>query len=259
MSAFAFSYAHQRIVVAADSLAYIPDRVEVKPLGFISKVLPLPHLKAVLFTRGQYTIAACAMAQLLLAPGIMTIEGAAAALPDILQDETEVNASLNGIGDPESLFMLEAVLCGWSEAKRRMRVWQFFNYEGFKPHTEGDGHYQLHAWPPLPATHAPKLAPGMDTDARLVATMQALRSYFEDVSDANCGARVGGEILSTEITPHGMCQRVLHRFSDYEQTRHAAAAVLSRVERGDLDISRAVADGLAPMKEIAPDKQELAA
>jgi hypothetical protein len=66
--------------------------------------------------------------------------------------------------------------------------------------------------------------------------------------------RIGGEIIATEVTPRGLSQRVIHRFADYTQHLRAGVAVSARILRGDMDVSRAVADGLVPVTDMVdPD------
>jgi hypothetical protein len=249
MTAFAIDFRRDRVSVAGDTLGYAPDRTEVKPLGFIPKILPLPHLKAVLFSRGQYQILVSAAAQLFLSPQIMTTEDAAEALPGMLQAATHQYAEQQGIGDPYSVGLLEAALCGWSEAEQRMRIWQFLNYDGYAAQADSGSEYGVLSFPRLPAAYMPRVT-GDITDKHLVEVIQAAGRYFVDEPEANCGARVGGEVTRFEITPHGMAQRTIHRFPDYEQVRHASAAIAGRILRGDVDVSRVVADGLVPVADI---------
>jgi hypothetical protein len=256
MTAFAIDFQRDRVTVAGDTLGYAPDRTEVRPLGFIAKILPLPHLKAVLFSRGQYQILVTVAAQLFLSPQIMTIEDAAAALPDMLRAATDQYAEQHGIDDPASVGLLEAALCGWSEAEQRMRVFQFLNHDGYVAQDDGGAIYGVLSFPRLSGKYMPQIA-GAATDQQLVQVVQAAGRYFTDEPAVNCGARVGGEVVCFEITPHGMSQRTLHRFADYEQVRHASAAIAGRILRGEVDTSRIVADGLTPMTECveaAPGK-----
>jgi hypothetical protein len=234
--------------VAGDTLAYMPDRHEVRPLGFIQKVLPLPHLKAVLFSRGQYQILVTAYAGLLLIPQLIDIEDAAAALPAALQAATAWYCEQQGISeDPTSVGLLEAVLLGWSEREKRTRCWQFMNMRSYQAEDVGEC-YGMLAFPRIPAKyqHAVKGAP---TDRDLVRAVEAAGRYFVGEPEINCGARVGGEITCFDITPRGLTYRTLHKFADYEQTRHAAAAIVARIGRGELDIAGLVRDGLVPIDQ----------
>jgi hypothetical protein len=80
VTAFAIDFRRNRVIVAGDTLAYVPDRTEARPLGYFSKIFPVAHLKAVLFCRGQMQIGAAAALWLSLSPNINTIEDAAAEL-----------------------------------------------------------------------------------------------------------------------------------------------------------------------------------
>jgi hypothetical protein len=84
-----------------------------------------------------------------------------------------------------------------------------------------------------------------------VQIIQAAGRYFEDEPVINCGCRVGGEVLSVELTEHGITQRVLHRFENYDELRTASAAIVARIVRGDMDVDGIVAEGLVPITEVA--------
>ena len=86
MSAFAVDFRPDRLIVAGDTLGYAPDRAEARPLGFIPKVLPLPHLRGVMFARGMQIIPVRALAYLMLSPSLFTVEAVADALPAVLQE-----------------------------------------------------------------------------------------------------------------------------------------------------------------------------
>ena len=101
-------------------------------------------------------------------------------------------------------------------------------------------------FPQLPPRYMPSLD-GLTTDESLVAIIQAAGRLFADPTSQMRMARIGGEILATEITPTGMAQRTLYRFPDYAETMHAGAAVTRRIERGDLQVD--VAAGLVPISE----------
>jgi hypothetical protein len=90
MSAFSIQSGAKRAIIAADSLAYVPDRHEVKPLGFANKVLPLPHLKAALVSRGQYELLIRVWGHLMAAPDIATIDQAAERLPGLLRAASDL-------------------------------------------------------------------------------------------------------------------------------------------------------------------------
>lgn len=249
MTAFAIDFGRTRATVVSDSLAYMPDRHEVKPLGFIQKVMPIPHLKAVLFSRGQYEITARAWSALMIPLTVRTIEDAAAQLPEMFRQIADGYCIRQGIDDYRGVGLLEAVLLGWSAEKKRMRFWQFLNWRDFTAEGDDGAMYGVMAFPRLPATHMPRVGTTA-TDGQLVDVVKAIDRWFKDEPEINCGQRVGGEVLSVEITPKGMVQRVLHRFDSYETDRHAAAAVATRIERGDLDASRIVADGLVSVADM---------
>jgi hypothetical protein len=253
MSAFAIQFGAKRATIACDSLAYVPDRREVKPLGFISKVLVLPHLKAVLFSRGQYEVLVRAWCDLMAAPDVSTIEQAAERLPGMLRIASDAYCAEQGIDDYREVGLLEAFMFGWSPAKRRMRGWQYLNYSDYDSQEIGEAHYGNMTLPALPKAHAPATA-GKTADDGLVESVLAVGRYFEAEPAVNCGMRIGGEVIATNITPNGVSVRTLCRLPDYEQTRHASAAFTARITRGDLDTTGAVAAGLVPMTEIVDSR-----
>ena len=248
MTAYAIDFRKTRAVVASDTLSYAPDRREVVPLGFINKVLPFPHLKAVLFSRGQVQIIASVYAGLLTVPQILDLEDLVTALPASLRFATQAYAMAQGIEDPVNAGLLEVVLIGWSERHKRMRAFQFLNMREYIAEDAGEC-YGLLSFPRLPAEYQPK-AQGQATDRDLVRVIQAADKWFTDQPELNCGMRVGGEIVATNITPMGMSTRTIHRFADYDAVRHASAAIVQRIMRGDVDMSTAVRDGLVPVDEM---------
>jgi hypothetical protein len=251
MTAYAIDYRADKLTVASDTLGYLPDRREVKPLGFICKVLHLPQIRAVMFGRGQQWITTQAVAALSISAQILAIEDAAEALPDILRKLTKQYAAAVGLaGDPGQLALLEITLAGWSEDQKRMRLWQFASYEGYTAHNEEDRNYGgPHPWPLLPADFLPREAPSVSLERRMIATIKAIDSYFVAEPEMSHGQRVGGEIALTEVTEFGISHRIVHRFDNYEQTRHAAAAVMGRLNREDIDGLQAVRDGTLSTSE----------
>jgi hypothetical protein len=256
MTAFAIDFRKTRATVAADTLGYIPDLHEVRPIGFINKILPLPHLKAVLVARGQQQILVQAWAGLYLVPQMLDVEDAAGALPAMLQFSTQTYCVEQGIQeDPTGFGLLEVVLLGWSEREKRMRLWQFQNMQDYQPHDAGE-YYGLHILPTLPANYVPRVH-NPATDRDLVRAVEAAGRYFVDHPELCCGARVGGEVVCTDLTPRGLTHRTLHRFADYEATRHAVAAIVAGIGRGDLDVSTAVRDGLVPADQMVDSRTGL--
>lgn len=246
MTAFAIDFQPKRLTVASDTLGYAPHQREAKPLGFVTKVFPIPHLKSVMFGRGMLAIPVQAAVQLMLSPTLFTIEDAAAALSGILDKISVAYAKTEGIRDYTSVALLELILAGWNAAEGRMRIFQFLSYDRYAVQAD-EGRYGLTPFPLLPAHYMPRLQ-GPVTDAHLVEVIEAVGRYFIDEPEIACGARVGGEVMAIELTPEGMAQRTLHRFADYEETRNAAAAVCARIERGDLKVL--VADELVQMDRV---------
>ena len=121
MTSYALGYSRKKVVVASDTLAYVPDIREVKPLGFVSKVLAIPHLNAVLFSRGQYEICVRAWAALMIPPTAKSVEDAAAALPEMLRSISIAYCDEHDIGDYRDVCLLELAFIGFSPAKGRIR------------------------------------------------------------------------------------------------------------------------------------------
>lgn len=240
MTAFAIDFQPRRLTVAGDTLFYAPDRGEARPLGYASKIIPLPVMRAVLFARGMHAITVQAAAALMLDPSLLTIEDAAATLPNLLRQISDNYADQADIDDWRSVAMLELVLAGWSEHEGRMRLWQFTSYQDYAAQDDGGASYGVLPFPRLPAEYMPKASGSSDAD--LVAIITAAGRLFADHAAEMGSARVGGEVMKVDVTPDGIATRTLYRFEDYEQTRHAGAAVTARVLRGELQVD--VAEGL---------------
>lgn len=249
MTAFAIGYSKRKVSIASDTLAYVPDLREVKPLGFISKVLVIPHLNAVLFSRGQFELAVRAWAALSLPITAQTLEEAAAALPEMLRSISAAYCDEHDLGDYRATGLLELAFVGFSTAKNRMRLWQYMNYEDYATHETPAGWTGAVAWPSLPPAYMPAIA-GLPNDKHLLQIVQAVGRYFEAEPGTNCGQRVGGEVIVTEITPNGISSRIVHRFADYDAVRNTAAAVAGRYLRGDLSTDGVVRDGLVPVDSM---------
>jgi hypothetical protein len=234
LTAFIISRDTRRLLIASNTLAYSPDLTEPRPLGFAAKAIPIPHLRAALCSRGALQIGTSAAAHLALTPGVATYQDAIEALPEILTGLTTEYAEKQDIEAPEDLMLYEALFCGWNEATGRGEVTAFRNFERFEPIPD-DGRRGLSAIPDLPAAYVPKALAGAPIERQLVGLMQAMRRYFAEHPEVN-PALIGGEIVLTEITAQAVQSRIVHKFEDYEQCRHAAAAVWGRIGRGDLTV-----------------------
>lgn len=123
-----------------------------------------------------------------------------------------------------------------------MRLWLYNSYEGYQPQDDAGGFYgHLLSMPRLADRQLPREIGRLPVDKALIAAMQAERRLFAEHPEAVGGAIIGGEIVLSEITPQAVTQRVVHRFPDYAEMRHAAAAVAGRVLReGPPDISAGI-------------------
>ena len=243
MTAFSVWYQKDSLIVAGDTLAYTPDRVETRPMGFIDKIIPLPRFRAVIFSRGMYQIAARAALALMLDPRLVTIEDAAEALPAMLDCISEEYGDQQGIEDYTKLGVAEIMLAGFSETAGRTKLWQYLSFQRYDLQDASGAPYGVLAVPQM--SKACVQDTKLSIDERLVATIKNIGQHFKDTKDPAC---VGGEVNAVEITAAGMSFRTLHRFPDFEEMRHASAATLARVVRGDLRVS--VADGLVPIDEV---------
>jgi hypothetical protein len=247
MTAFALDFRRDRATVQCDTLAYIPHRTEVIPLGFSSKVIALPHLNAVLFGRGQMEIIVRVACELLLRPDtIGTLEKAAKRLPDKLANCTDGYAKQHGF-QAEGAGVLECILLGYSKTEKRMRFWQYLSTEDYEPQDDAGQFYGVLSMPRLPVM--PKL-PANPSAKELSRVIHACGKYFAAHPDINCGMRLGGEIVQHVITPAGISSKIIHRFADYEEMRVASAAICNRIEDGRMDVTNAVADGLVPRDQL---------
>lgn len=262
MTAFMVDIRQDRLTIASDTCGYIVG-AQVKPVGFASKVIAIPHLRAVLFGRGITWIGYRAAVDLMVSPQHQTIEAAAAALPAMLREITERYAAESGIEDHRELQIFEALFGGYSLRDRRAKLWGFYNYrDDYAPEEVPAGLHGTLALPPLPPEFKPPELDKLPLERRLIAGMQAQKRFaaalvtrpLRDGSTnpaAGCGKSIiGGEIIVTEATAAGVTSRSVARFADYDETAHASAAVAARVLRGDEIVD--VRDGLVHVDAMIP-------
>lgn len=247
MTAFCIDFHADRLTVAGDSLAYLPDRNEVRPLGYIPKVIPVTNLRAVIFARGIHLISVRAAAFLMLSPAVYSVEAAAEVLPEALRRISDEYAEQVGIENWPALGLAEVIFGGWSPAAGRIRLFSFASYQNYEPFADqGAADYGITAFPRLPAHYMPNLR-GLTTDESLVAVIKAAGRLFADPASGMAGARVGGEVIATTVTPTSTETRTLYRFEDFATDAAAGAAITARFERGDLPFD--MADALTPVSE----------
>jgi hypothetical protein len=241
VTAFAIKFYRDIVSIASDTLAYMPDKTQARPLGFVNKVIAFPHHRAALFGRGQIQIIGDAAAAITISPELFSIEDIAERLPATLAEASELYCVRHHLDDWHTLGLAEVVLAGWSETESRMRMWLFNSYDRYKAQDDAAGFYgQLMTMPRL-ANHERALDL-LPIDKALIAAMYAERKFFADYPQMVGGAMIGGEIVITEISPRTVSQRVAHRFPDYSEMRIAAAAVVGRILReGAPDISLGIA------------------
>jgi hypothetical protein len=245
MTAFVIDIRRDRLSVGSDTCGYLVGE-QIKPVGFVSKVAAIPHLRAVLFGRGITAIGYRAAFDVMVSPQHQTLEAAAAALPGILRQITETYADEQGIDDHRELQVFEAVFGGYSLRDKRAKLWTYYNYrDNYEVEEFPEGAVGTVIMPVLPPEFAlPPEAARLPLDKRMIAGMHAAKRYF----DSNGAAIVGGEINVTEATAAGVACRTIGRFADYAQTATASAAVAARYLRGEDDID--VRDGMVAVGDM---------
>jgi hypothetical protein len=140
LTGFVIDLRKDRLTVGSDTCSYVVGAT-IRPAGFTSKVIQLPHLRAVLFGRGIIEIGLRGAYALMLSPEVCTIADAAEVLPLRLREITAEYAEGTGIEDHRAVHIFEAVLAGYDAAQERMRLMTLYNYEG------EDG-YRVDEFPP---------------------------------------------------------------------------------------------------------------
>jgi hypothetical protein len=240
VTAFAIDWRPERLTIAADSAAFWPVRGKApRPVGTVTKMHAFPHLRAVLFSRGQHSVASAVAAMLAQDAQLQSVEAAAARLPEMLRLSVGCYAEAVGIADPGEYAMSEIYLAGWSAGERRMRLWSVDNL-GFKLQ-DGGAHYGMFLVPQLPAAAMPMLAK-CAVEQQLMGLMLAAHRFFAERPEI--GMALGGEVVVCRLTPTSISQRVVGRLPG--ETRDAA--FLARVERGEERVN--VVDGLYKAAEM---------
>lgn len=222
MTAYALDYRADRLVIAADTIAYDDKATSV---GEVSKVLQLPHLRAVILSRGKFSIALHLLGMLFLKPGVQTIEDAAAALPALLRGLTSTYAHRMAIADDHTAMeLMEVAIAGWSDAEQRMRLWRFDSTDDYGTQLQFDLAYGGPLlWPSLPREYIP-LDRSTDTvEAKLIGILHGVDRWCVDNPEAARGVRLGGAIELTTVTESGLDQHVVGYFAGFEPAPAAPA------------------------------------
>lgn len=243
MTAYAIDYQRERITIAADSGAFLPVRdAAPAPVGAVSKVHAFPHLRMVLFARGQHQIATAVAAMLHQDTQLQRVEDAAARLPDSLRMSVECYCEAVGIADPGAYGLSEIYLAGWSSSERRMRLWSVDNLD-YQLQEAGERHGMV-AVPRLPESALPVRSKGSSVELQLAALMLASQRHYTE--NPELGIALAGEIVITRITPDGISQRIVGKLPG--ETRDAA--LVARINSGDERVD--VAAGLYRAAEMHP-------
>jgi len=226
MTAFVLQIGAKTATVAGDSLAYLVDR---RPIGTMSKILPLPQARTALIFRGQYSCIVAGWSALMEMLDLDSVEKVCDRLPAVLRDVAEQYCRSHGIGDYRSILFLEVAAIGFSAKTKGIKLAQFLNLDGFNAEWLPDGWQGTKYFPYVPE-YAPKAGSG-SPDAQLVEGVIGLGRYLAQ----HDRIKVGGEVIACEISAKGLESRILHRFSDYQSDRTAGAAIEARIMRGDYD------------------------
>jgi hypothetical protein len=224
MTALAVDYRADRVSIAADSLCYL-DTAE--PVGSVTKVYQIPHLRAVFFGCGKMVLMVRALTNLMLRPELTTIEQAAEALPDILRRVTEAYIDRNDLDDDDDKlkFMTFCAIAGWSDAEQRMRLIAFRSDQDYRQLLEADRAYGgPYSWQPLDPAYMPLDRAADTLDQKLAGVIKGMARFCEDHPDVVQNHRMGGQITVTEVTQDEIAYRVIDKFDDYDAMLKAAIA-----------------------------------
>lgn len=233
----------QRALVASDSLGYTVTGERHEPLGFATKVMQVPHLRGAFFGSGLYDIQVRTFADLLLYPELITYEHVVEMLPHLLHKATRQVARERDIEDPDGLILFCAGWLGWSEAAGKCELTLFQNDDGYAPRVGFTGMIGI------PNCSAEYLPPGfhkLPQEPRAAAAMRAVQRFIVDHGEALGQPPIGGSIIVTEVSRHGVSSREVGKFGDYQRTLAAIEATWERVARGGVgagvDLVHAAAD-----------------
>ena len=241
MTAFTLRIGLKSAVVAGDTLSYAVDK---RPLGYMNKLFPLPHVKSVLIFRGQVQPTIDAWSALTWMLDLTSIEQIGERLPKILRDISITYCRNAGIRDYRTVAMLEIAVIGWSAKDKAIRMCEFLNVDGYVAQWVPLGARGISHFPAIPADAMPKGIESKSADAQLVDNVIAMGKWLHD----NHGIPVGGEVVACEISARGLDTRILHRFADYEVVKRDGAAIYGRFLRGDYDRNM-VKNALVPVDD----------
>jgi len=183
-----------------------------EPAAYITKFDLLPHLGAVLATRGRGLVHRDALDGLNLAlPLRRGLEDVPAELPDHLclwRDHRigEMEAEGRGPGEWESI----AWLLAWDAAEGRIRCWSFYSEDDFEAVERAPG---LYLNPDLGQPTPEKV-----TLDQMLAVTRLQKELMDTQSrlpgQERRGPTIGGEVWATEVSEAGFTCRRVYRFHD---------------------------------------------
>jgi hypothetical protein len=207
------SSAHQRVLIAGDSLGYSMTGDRHEPIGFVNKALQLPQWRAPRLGAGLYEVQVRVYAELMQRPELLTFAEVTAALPELIRDEVEFTASRRGVEASDTM-LFAGCFVGWDEAEKRFAA-VLFEGPAFAPQRVTA---TLYGTPSVPAAYLPTGFTGMTPELRAIAAMRAIRRFSIDHGDELGLPPIGGEIILTELLPDRISTRAAARFENYAET-----------------------------------------
>jgi hypothetical protein len=197
-----------------------------EPIGFVTKIVTLPHARAAWLGAGLYDIQVRVGAELMLRPELLLFAELVEALPDIIADEVAVAARSRGV-DSGEVMLFAGALVGWDEQTKRFAMVTFDGPDFAPQRTEAT----LIGIPNVPPDYLPAGFVGMTPELRAIAAMRSIRRFTDEHGNDIGLPPIGGEIVLTELLPDRISTRVAARFENYpetceaiERTRRAIAA-----------------------------------
>lgn len=196
----------KRAIVLTDTLCSRGDQ----PSGFGSKLTWLPHLHAIVATRGRTMTQADAEMGL---NGILPLQRGLESVPDELPEHlriwTQFRADdLRREGRCLDL-SAQVFVVGWSRAERHARAWRFFSDNDFDAEELPEG---FHIEPDVSGGKLPRnVTPQQMIEA---AKIQKKAMDRQAQSTGDGGPCIGGELWACEITFAGFNLKRVHTFEE---------------------------------------------
>lgn len=203
--------------IATDTAGYDD---EGRILAYSPKCLALPHVRCAVASRGYFTLLWNLAAALATGPA-RDFDALRPALRDRLGSAFAATIEAEG-----QAVATDGVIIGWSERERRVIGVAFAVIDGRVELVDvPDG---LHCAPSDFGEFEPPAFRKLDVPATFVDLAKRQRRYFEKYEPHH---RIGGDLVLTSVSRHGVEQRVVHSWPDEigaeaRQLAPASAAVL---------------------------------